>query len=79
MMNVIIDATLNNLKLVDELQAKNEEYVRTLLDQGAKSREQALKMSQQMVESLSKQASANEAYVKEVMDLTRKTFVPSKG
>ncbi len=79
MMDVMMDATLNNLKLFNDFQTKNEDFVRSLLDQGAKNREQALKVSKQMLENARKQAAANEAYVQDVMDLTRKTFVPSKG
>lgn len=79
MMDIFMDATLNNLKAFSDFQGRNEDLARAVLDQGAKTREQVLKMQKEAVETLRKQATANETYVKEVMELTRKTFVPSKA
>ena len=78
MMNVMMDATLKSLELVSDFQSKNEELARSFIDQAGKNRAQVMKMTQQSAEMVKKQVAAQETFVKDVMELTRKTFLPAK-
>lgn len=77
MMNLMMDAAQKNLNVMAEFQAKNEEFVRTFLDQAAKNREQALKMSDQMIELAKQQNQTTEKYIKEMMEMARQATVPA--
>ncbi len=79
MMNAMMDAALQNLNMMADLQAKTEEQLSQMMNQAAKNRQESLKATQKMVDLTKKQSKATEAYINEMMDVAQKMMVPAKA
>tara|TARA_B100000678_G_scaffold139903_1_gene116761 strand:- start:29 stop:298 length:270 start_codon:yes stop_codon:yes gene_type:complete len=71
MMDMMINTAKKNLEVLTEMQKRNEEMVRVLLDHTAKTREQIVATNESLMKLASEQGQTATKYVEESMKAGR--------
>lgn len=71
MMDMMINTAKKNLEILTDMQKRNEEMVRVLLDHTAKTREQIVATNESLIKIAAEQGEAATKYVEESMQAGR--------
>ncbi len=71
MMDIMIDTAKKNLEVLAEMQQRNEEMVRVMLNHVAKTREQVVATNESLLHLAAQQGKAAESYVTDTIKASR--------
>jgi hypothetical protein len=70
-MDMMINTAKKNMEILAEMQARNEEMVRVMLNHAAKTREQVVATNESLLHLVAQQGKAAEAFVNEGVKVSR--------
>lgn len=74
MMELMLNTAKKNMELLSEMQQRNEEMVRVMLNHAAKSREQMIATNESLLHLVAQQGKTAEAYVNDSVKDSREAL-----